>query len=332
MRRLKVCVCVLFIQVGSTFAVEPSLSVFEWFKTWFPSLFSGAASQEAVPARKFPLENYYESRFFEKSGIDTAGRDAFYQLANRAGRIDLGNKVQLVIKQKMIKDKQVEFATYQPSDLCFDEQPAIIYFGGTREDAADIESNLSALSKKLKQTIIQPNYPGYGKSEGKAGFDNNIRAMKDFVSDYLMNHPEKRVSIIGYSYGTSIAVEIAKAFPQIDHLALVGGFSSVKQEGWDYAKWYEKPLIPLAIHKNKANTANNLKVMPARASGDKLTILSFHGEADKTVPYKHQQVLNQAAEANPFIRFLKTGSYRAGHLDAKEKALGLLLAFNKSYR
>ncbi|MCY4044618.1 MAG: alpha/beta hydrolase [Cellvibrionales bacterium] len=253
------------------------------------------------------LKNYYEKRFFETKKISPSGRNIFYEESAVDSKIELNQKVSQFIHQQMLSGLMIEHVRYESSQPAKRPEYVVLYCGGTREDQGDIHPALSQIAEKTGVPIETFNYPGYGNSGGKPGFSINQTIANAFVSQFS----DKKIILIGHSYGASVAIELAKQFPQVEHLFVMGAYSSAYQQGWDYAKWYEKPLIPFAVNKQKNNSVLCLETMALRDNGRKLKVMSFHGQADETVNYKHQKVLQNNANEN--TEFSALGSYLADH-------------------
>ncbi len=275
------------------------------------------------------LSDYYEKRFFEKTTINPERRKMFYDKNSIDGELLVSSDVKLKVLSIKINDNNIEYVKYKKmgdNEKKLKSDNVLIYFGGTREDAGDVSSVLTELVKETGVTIISPNYPGYGLSMGKSTFDNNQKMANTFIEDYHRLHPDKNIILMGYSYGASVTIDAAYKHRSVDNLIIISAYASAKKEGWDYAKWYEKPLIPFAIHKDKNNNIDMIKHMPSRFSSNPLGITSLHGKADETVPYSQQEVLYQASRINVHVSFSTIGTYYDTHLSIKQGLVQPIIA------
>jgi pimeloyl-ACP methyl ester carboxylesterase len=139
-------------------------------------------------------------------------------------------------------------------------------------------------------------YPGYGRSTGKASPENITKA---FVTayDYLASRKEvdpNRIILMGRSMGGGAVCQLATKRPSVA-LILMSTFTSTRT----FAPRYFVPKFLVR------DTFDNLSVVKAYPG----PMLLFHGKYDEVVPYQHSIELAQAGKNAKLI------SYFCGHND-----------------
>ncbi|WP_460728944.1 alpha/beta hydrolase [Lysobacter rhizosphaerae] len=115
---------------------------------------------------------------------------------------------------------------------------AILYFGGNAED---VSRAIAPLSQAFPGTAIYAmHYRGYGGSTGTPSERSLVAdgiALHDLVA---RTHP--RISIIGRSLGSGVAIQIAASRPT-DRLVLVTPYDSIAEVAADHFKLFPVRLI-----------------------------------------------------------------------------------------
>lgn len=144
--------------------------------------------------------------------------------------------------------------------------------------------------------VMLVEYPGYGRSEGTPSQDSIVRA---FVAayDWLIARPDvdgDRVVLFGRSLGGGAVCQLATRRPSAA-MILTSTFTS--------ARWFTRRyLVPGFLMRDPFD---NLAAIRNYES----PLLVAHGRRDGVIPYRHAQIL---AEAAPRATLL---SYDAGHND-----------------
>ena len=135
-----------------------------------------------------------------------------------------------------------------------DGERALIYFGGNSED---VSSSLPGLSRLFPDhALYLLHYPGYGGAPGRpseAALMADAFALFDRVA---ARHP--RVTVLGRSLGSGVAVQVAGARP-IERLVLVAPYDSL--EGVAEGRF---PMIPVRwILQDKFDSARHASLVKA---------------------------------------------------------------------
>ncbi|MFZ5425465.1 MAG: alpha/beta hydrolase [Thermodesulfobacteriota bacterium] len=137
-------------------------------------------------------------------------------------------------------DGQALAGWFLPRKLGRGLAPAIVYFGGNAEDAADF---LAQAKMFPEMSIVSVNYRGYGRSTGRPG----QKALMDdalAVYDQAVAATGKRAVVMGRSLGSGMAVHVA-ANREVAGAILVTPYDSlleVAREHWPFmpVKWLLK--------------------------------------------------------------------------------------------
>ena len=165
-----------------------------------------------------------------------------------------------------------------------DGERALVYFGGNSEDVSSSLPGLSTLFPEHALYLLH--YPGYGGSPGRPTEASLMADAFALFDEVARRHP--RVTVIGRSLGSGVAVQVASARP-VEQLVLVAPYDSI--EGVAEERF---PMIPVGwilqdkfdsgryVARIKAPTliieVENDKVIP-RASTDRLLARFPAGQA-----------------------------------------------------
>ena len=116
-----------------------------------------------------------------------------------------------------------------------DGERALVYFGGNSEDASGSLPGLSALFPDHALYLLH--YPGYGGAPGKPTEAALVADGLALFDEVARRHP--RVTVIGRSLGSGVAVQVASARP-VEQLVLVAPYDSI--EGVAEERF---PIIPV---------------------------------------------------------------------------------------
>jgi pimeloyl-ACP methyl ester carboxylesterase len=145
---------------------------------------------------------------------------------------------------------------------------ALIYFGGNSEDVSSSLPGLSSLFPEHALYLLH--YPGYGGAPGhptEAALIADAFALFDRV---VARHP--RVTVLGRSLGSGVAVQVASARP-VEQLVLVAPYDSIQGVAEE-----RFPMLPVSwILKDKFDSASHV-------SGIKAPTLIIKVENDKVIP------------------------------------------------
>ncbi len=171
----------------------------------------------------------------------------------------------------------------------------IVYSHGNGEDLGMISSLLEQYRSE-GLSVFAYDYPGYGRSSGKASVENFIAAA-DAALGYVKNNlgyaPENIVAI-GYSLGGAAAVRMAEIEPNLRALVLIGAFASAP------LAVLPKDIIPWDILENRKKLSKFHR-----------PVLFLHGDSDFIVPARNAR-LNYASANEPkkLVWFRGMGHYK----------------------
>lgn len=178
---------------------------------------------------------------------------------------------------------------------------ALLYLHGNAGNLSHRGSMLVKLRDSQKCNVLIVDYPGYGKSGGRAseaGCYAAAQAAYDWLVDDRKTDP-KQIILFGKSLGGGVAVELAS---RVEHraLVLVKTFSSMPAVGSNLYPW-----LPVRwIMRNRFDSLERINLCRS-------PIFVAGAEADQLVPFAHAQCLYEAC-AGPRAFFRIPG----GHNDA----------------
>lgn len=249
----------------------------------------------------------------EKAGIES-------RLKSLEGEVELLKKQSLVIPEKSTSsgpaspalDEMLTFfpsqypaGNWQPKGLSFEDvsfqaadgvklhgwyvkhsapRAAVLYCHGNAGNVSYDAELLTFLHDRLAVSVLDFDYRGYGKSEGKPTVEGALfdaRAARAVLAEKEGLKPEQIV-LMGRSLGGAIAVDLAKDGSR--GLILESTFTSLRDTA---AVHYPAALVALLV-------PSRLESLAAIAEFRGPLLIS-HGDADETIPFAHGQRLFAAA-------------------------------------
>lgn len=200
---------------------------------------------------------------------------------------------------------------------CPGAENALLYCHGNAGNLSWRGDSIVKMRKKLDVSVLIFDYPGYGKSGGKAS-EKGCYAAADAAYAWLTGTQKiagENVLLYGGSLGGGIAVDLATRQPH-RALILVKPFTSAPDTGASMFPW-------LPVRWLMRNRFDNLAKIPAC----KRPVFIAHGTADKIVPFGLGKRLFEAAnEPKEFLTIEHED--HAGHNDPlPEEFFTLLKAF-----
>ena len=169
------------------------------------------------------------------------------------------------------------------------ESKGVVYFLHGNSGNLSGWGDVAPYFTKMNYDVFMIDYRGFGKSTGKIfsekQFLNDAQIGYDFLKTW---HPEKNISILGYSIGTGPAAYLT-ANNQPRNLVLVSpyySFEALAQEKIPY-------ILPAFILKYPLKTNEFLKE-------SKTPITIFHGEEDRLIPIHHAKKLTDELKNKKF--------------------------------
>lgn len=182
------------------------------------------------------------------------------------------------------------------------------------------QSKLTATFKKLANDIlaggfdvISMDFRGHGKSEGLYTFSalekEDLKAVLDYAKDHY-----KKIGVLGFSYGGSIAIIEQAEFRNIDSIACVG--SPMASDEIEF-KWWTLNAIKLGIKGLEPGAGvrpgnprlQKIKPIDVISSIAPTPILLIHGAEDPTVGVRHSRELYQNAKEPKELRIFEKASH-----------------------
>jgi fermentation-respiration switch protein FrsA (DUF1100 family) len=173
--------------------------------------------------------------------------------------------------------------------------PAVIFAHGNGELIDFWPETLEPLTR-MGLGVLLVEYPGYGRSEGNPSQESVTRA---FVAayDWLATRndvDEERIVLFGRSLGGGAVTQLAARRPSAA-MILTSTFTS--------ARWFTRRyLVPGFLMRDPFD---NLSVISEYSN----PLLIAHGRRDGVVPYRHAQILVEAAPDATLL------TYNSGHND-----------------
>ena len=187
------------------------------------------------------------------------------------------------------------------------EAPAILYYHGNGEIAADYDGGIAPLYIQMGVTLLVMDYRGYGRSDGTPTARNLLAdavTVFDTVNPVFEDHAlnPAQLYVMGRSLGSAAAIEVAlHAGEQLAGLIIESGFADT------FAL-----LARMGVRVRGANEARDGFGNPAKMERIATHTLVIHGQADALIPASDGQELHRRCAAPDKRLVLIPG---AGHND-----------------
>ncbi|MCK4980507.1 MAG: alpha/beta fold hydrolase [Candidatus Delongbacteria bacterium] len=195
----------------------------------------------------------------------------------------------LYLPQEGLQDVDADEIEFENGDIVLrgwvvnaGKDKAMLYYGGNAET---IETNIAFYRENFPNyTLYLINYRGFGKSDGNPTEENLFNDAL-FIYDQISSK-HKKISLIGRSLGTGIAVYVASK-RKVDKLVLITPFDSIL----NVAKQTYK-IFPFTIFlKDKYESINYVKDVNSK-------ILFLIAEKDRMIKYSLSMNLYEAFGKN----------------------------------
>ena len=161
--------------------------------------------------------------------------------------------------------------------------------------------------------VISMDFRGHGKSDGLYTFSSLEKEDLKAVVDYAREH-HKKVGVLGFSYGGSIAIIEQAKFRNIDSIVCVSSpmaSDKVEFKWWtiDALKLGMKGLEPGAGVRPGNPFLQKKKALDVVSLVSPTPIYFIHGTHDPTVSMKHSEALYEKAKEPKKIKIFEKGSH-----------------------
>jgi fermentation-respiration switch protein FrsA (DUF1100 family) len=197
---------------------------------------------------------------------------------------------------------------------------AVLYCHGNAGNLSHRVEGIAEWKRRMKQSVLIFDYPGYGRSEGapsEEGCYSAALAAYGWLTEQARISGD-RVLIFGASLGGGVAMELASCVP---HRALVLGctFTSVPDLAQEIYPWLPARWLVRNRFDNLAKIRRHTK-----------PVFIVHGDCDDVIPLAHGERLFAAAnEPKEFFR-IRGGGHFEGLGDACFAALTRFLSKNEA--
>lgn len=179
----------------------------------------------------------------------------------------------------------------------------VVMLHGVRADKHSLLPVGLALSDAGYRVVLV-DLRGHGESTGRYLTYGSVEARD--LSTLLdgLGRDTGCLGVYGFSYGASVAIQLAAHDPRLRAVVAVAPFSSLREVTGDYERRYlpvPLSLIPDAWFQGAVDQAGKLaafdpdQAAPVRTVAQASNLLLIHGTADTQVPLHHSQALARAA-------------------------------------
>ncbi|OGW83253.1 MAG: hypothetical protein A3C47_02160 [Omnitrophica bacterium RIFCSPHIGHO2_02_FULL_51_18] len=161
--------------------------------------------------------------------------------------------------------------------------------------------------------VVSMDFRGHGKSEGLYTFSAYEKEDLKAVIDYSRQH-YKKVGVLGFSYGGSIAILEQVEYRNIDSMICVS--SPMASDKIEF-KWWTPDAIKLGIRGLELGAGvrpgniflRKTKPIDVVSSVSPIPIYFIHGTHDPTVSLKHSEYLYKKAKEPKKVKIFENGSH-----------------------
>lgn len=205
-------------------------------------------------------------------------------------------------------------------------QDLLIFLHGWGQDS----NSLIGLARHFKKaSFVLFDLPGFGMSEIKKG-GMRVSEYADIIQEFISKRTEKRIVLIGHSFGGRIIIDLCSRQPKNIHSAILLSSGGVEEKSLYVrflaymSKLYNKIFANLKIKKilskifikepDAINSFNNpdiretFKLVVSEDLREKARKISapcylFWGKEDKTTPVSHAKALNKCIAGSKLYLF-----------------------------
>lgn len=149
----------------------------------------------------------------------------------------------------------------------------------------------------LGVSFLALDYPGYGRSLGRASKASAVAATSEALAWLRQEHPEAKIVLWGWSLGAAVALQAAQQEPDLDGLALFSPWTSLEAVAREHFPGW---LVRLGLLERYDSL---------EAAGEvRCAALIVHGQQDRIIPARHGAALSSRfAELERWVEVPETG-------------------------
>lgn len=174
--------------------------------------------------------------------------------------------------------------------------PALVFFHGNGENLETLRLSQTLDSfAELGFPSLAVDYPGYGRSEGKAAEPHLVAAARQAYEWMGDRHPERPLVAVGWSLGAAVAIQAASD-ADLAGMILMSPWTSLADVGREhYPSW----LVGAFVRESYDTLA--------AAADLRVPVLVLHGERDAIIPARHGRLVAEALEEARFVEVPRRG-------------------------
>lgn len=162
--------------------------------------------------------------------------------------------------------------------------PAVILLHGNGENLATMAAaGTLERTREISGALLAPDYPGYGRSEGRPSEEALRGAAHASVAWLAARHPRRPLVIVGWSLGAAVAVRVAAEHENVRGLVLLSAWTRLDEVAREHFPGW---LVGWFLHEEY----DALEVAPRID----VPVLAIHGESDRIVPVRLGRELSRA--------------------------------------
>jgi pimeloyl-ACP methyl ester carboxylesterase len=214
------------------------------------------------------------------------------------------------LKALTLKTGEVEIAIYHHGEK--DDRVIVVAPGFFQSKETPTFRNMAADLTRSMDAIMM-DFRGHGKSTGKYGFSAHETEDLKAVVDYARKH-YKKVGVLGFSLGGTIALLEQARYRNIDSIACVGSPADFDKVEFQWWRWESFVLGVKGMEKGAGVRPDNpflkkQKPIDIVASLTPTPLFFLHGRRDPTVLPQHSEALYRTAHLPKTLKIYPQGSH-----------------------
>lgn len=209
---------------------------------------------------------------------------------------------QVFIKHLIFKNRDIR--VFEMQEKLDTTLPILVFVHGSPGSALDFKKYLMDVDLNQKYNIIAYDRVGYGYNR-TGEILNSVHGEVEVLHEVLKNTDPKKVILVGYSYGGTIALASTKNYK--NKIILAGAVKAELEPVFWALNLYEwkltRPLIPKvfqAAAQEKIKHVTELTEFENIWNVSESSVLIIHGKKDRIVPFKNSLFLKEKIDKNKF--------------------------------